>query len=119
MRMHRIKNLLLNTAERAGILWLAQFILQESGNHLIVLAYHRVAETNYPLLNRLYDLVDAIRKDLNLMLKEKGIQMAFTISNRISRLKQDDLQLFPRLVPYSVSLPQFHLRRTALQAANN
>ena len=61
----------------------------------------------------------AVSKDLAPMLKEEGIEMAFTMSDRISRLKQDDLQLFPRLTPYSVSLPQFHLRLTAFRAAGN
>lgn len=59
----------------------------------------------------------AVSKDLALMLQEEGIQMAFTMSDRISRLKEDDPQLFPRLIPYhSISLAQFHLRLTAMRA---
>jgi peptidoglycan/xylan/chitin deacetylase (PgdA/CDA1 family) len=61
----------------------------------------------------------AVSKELGLMLQEEGIQMAFTMSDRISRLKQDDPQLFPRLTPYFDSLPQFHLRLTAMRAAQN
>lgn len=62
----------------------------------------------------------AVNKDLALMLKEEGIQIAFTMSDRISSFKQDNLQLFPRLIPYhSISLAQFHLRLTALRAAKN
>jgi peptidoglycan/xylan/chitin deacetylase (PgdA/CDA1 family) len=59
MKMRRIKNLLLNTAERTGFLRLAQIPLHEAGNHLFVLAYHRVAEADSPLSNRLYGLVSA------------------------------------------------------------
>jgi len=52
-----------------------------------------------------------------MMLKQEGIQMAFTMSDRISRLKQDDPQLFPRVIPHhDISLEQFHLRLTALNA---
>lgn len=62
----------------------------------------------------------AVSKDISLMLKEEGVQMAFTMSDRISRLNHDDPQLFPRLIPYhSISLAQFHLRLTALRAAKN
>jgi peptidoglycan/xylan/chitin deacetylase (PgdA/CDA1 family) len=61
----------------------------------------------------------AVSKDLSMMLKEEGIQMAFTMSDRISRLKQDDPCLFPRITPYFDSLARFHLRLTSLQAARN
>jgi len=61
----------------------------------------------------------AVSKDLSLMLKEEGIQMAFTMSDRISRLKQDDPYLFPRMTPYSANLARFHLRLTALYASRN
>jgi peptidoglycan/xylan/chitin deacetylase (PgdA/CDA1 family) len=62
----------------------------------------------------------AVNKDLTLMLKEEGIQLAFTMSDQISRLKQDNPQLFPRLIPYhSISLPRFHLLLTSLRAARN
>lgn len=62
----------------------------------------------------------AVNKELALMLKDEGIQMAFTMSDRISRLKQDDPHFFPRLIPYhSISLAQFHLMLTALRATKN
>jgi peptidoglycan/xylan/chitin deacetylase (PgdA/CDA1 family) len=61
----------------------------------------------------------AVSKELSLMLREEGIQMAFTMSDRISCLQQDDPLLFPRLTSYYVSIPQFHLRLTALSAALN
>ncbi|MDD2921804.1 MAG: polysaccharide deacetylase family protein [Anaerolineales bacterium] len=62
----------------------------------------------------------AISADLAQALKEEGIQMAFTMSDRISRLKQDDPLLFPRLIPdRSLDLARFHLRLTVLQAARN
>jgi hypothetical protein len=50
------------------------------------------------------------------MLKGAGIQLAFTMSDRMSRIKQDHPQLFPRIVPdRSLSLAQFHLRLTAMR----
>jgi len=59
VKMRRLKNLLLNAAERSSFLWLAQIPLHDKGNHIFVLAYHRVAENDHPLSNRLYDLVCA------------------------------------------------------------
>jgi peptidoglycan/xylan/chitin deacetylase (PgdA/CDA1 family) len=62
----------------------------------------------------------AVSKDLAFMLREEGIQIAFTMSDRISSFKRDDPQLFPRLIPHhSITLAQFHLRLTALRAAKN
>ena len=61
----------------------------------------------------------AVSQDLSTMLKAEGVQMAFTMSDRISCLKQDDPCLFPRITPYSDSLARFHLRLTSLQAARN
>lgn len=62
----------------------------------------------------------AVSAELAAMLKQEGIQLAFTMSDRLSRLRQDDPQLFPRIVPdRSLSLGQFHLRLTALRARGN
>lgn len=57
--LRRSKHFLLNFAERAGFLRLAQIPLHDAGNYLFVLMYHRVAELDDPLSNRLYDLVSA------------------------------------------------------------
>lgn len=62
----------------------------------------------------------AVSIELAAMLRQEGIQLAFTMSDHLSRLKQDDPRLFPRLIPdRSTTLAQFHLRLTALYQAKN
>ena len=62
----------------------------------------------------------AISSDLSMLLEKEGIQIAFTMSDRMSRLKQDNPLLFPRLIPYSsISHAQFHLKLTAIRSIRN
>ena len=58
----------------------------------------------------------AVNNDLARMLKREGIEMAFTMGDRISRIKQDDLRLFPRITPYPASLSRFHRKLTTYHA---
>ena len=59
----------------------------------------------------------AVNDELALMLKSENIEIAFTMSDSLSRIKNDNLQLFPRLTPYSESLPRFHLKLTSFRSA--
>ncbi len=58
----------------------------------------------------------AVNNELAAVLKEERVDIAFTMSDRISRIKQDNPYFFPRLTPFSDSLPRFHLRLTAYHA---
>jgi hypothetical protein len=57
MMIRRMKSILLSITEHNDALCLVQIPMHESGNHLFVLAYHRVAEVDSPLARCLFDLM--------------------------------------------------------------
>lgn len=59
----------------------------------------------------------AVNAEIARIAKEEGIQIAFTMENRMGNLATDDPLLFPRLIPYvEQSAPRFHLSLTSFNA---